>query len=324
MFIKKFRVPINEFRDVQDPFNPNNYVSGKIYRNNYGELRITSVNGKYCPQTISTTPKLKYPFAFDNKLNFPPNISKVEAFEKIDGTNILQYTYNDANNKTYISYKTRFSIFINPKTKIFHLFSQMLNKYPFINELIYINYCNLSYELYGSKCPISFDYDIDLNLVLVFGIKKDQTIISPSQLISKSIDKPKKYYEFIPCSEKDLQINYNKTRGIFEKQLEKIGEGIYKGTEGVVWYCHINSLKGNFISMYKLKPPTIERFHMNKGKMRMISDHAIITTLKNIQEDLSFLTFGNIFDYFLEEYTEKEIYQVEYKIQRYLKKLNKI
>lgn len=287
-----------------DPFNSENILDGVILRGDIGSMIITKVNGVRTNQMIYCTPKFKYPFDFNKKFHFPPKIKMVESFEKYDGTNIVQYTYNDSKNKTFVSYKTRQTMF--PNEIYTSLLKKIINKYPTISELPFKNYCNLSYELYGYLNPITIIYDTDINIVLLFGIKKnEQSYISPTFLQSENIKKASLENKIDFETKEDLEENYNAEREKYEKNLVRIDDNNhFKGKEGAVWYCHFD----HYTQMYKLKPPTIEKICWTfQGKFSRMGKIAIRNTLINAMEDFYPISFEDIKPYLLEEYSIEEI-----------------
>lgn len=306
------------FKDEEDPYNPDNFLEGEIHRANYGELIIRYVNGVYCPQTIACTPKMHYPFDKNGKFHFPNDIRCVESFEKYDGTNILQYTYNDANNKTYVSYKTRLTMFPNEDFQI--LLNKALKKYSTdkIKKNPFENNCNMSYELVGYLNPITIVYDYDIDLRLLFGIKKNGNIVAPTYLTTCVPRAERNYWFESEETLVDLETYYNDTRERLETFLVQLNDNMYKGSEGNMWYCHLD----HYTQLYKLKPPTIERIHWAACGSTRMAKIAIRNTLINALEDLSKLTYDDILPYLLEEYTIEEVNIYKEFIEKQIIELN--
>ena len=81
-----------------DPFNPENQLEGYIQMqggDEYGALVIHTVNGMLAPQFILTMPKTTYPFFKDGSWVLT-GMENLEAYCKLDGTNICQFGYHDA------------------------------------------------------------------------------------------------------------------------------------------------------------------------------------------------------------------------------------
>lgn len=103
-----FGKDFKEFEEI-DPYN-NNRVEGFIclkHSQFYGSLLLSKVNGyDIVPKLIMGTPKMHYPIDRNGKYIFP-SAKKIEAYEKLDGTNIVAYHYFDHENNRYLTYKTR-------------------------------------------------------------------------------------------------------------------------------------------------------------------------------------------------------------------------
>lgn len=316
--------------EMEDPFN-DNVVKAWIDRRVYETLHITHVNGKHITQDISVTPKLKYPFNKDGKFTFPPKIYGIDAYEKLDGTNICQFVYKDAENTSYISYKTRGMLFVQDTVVPFlTMTKQMLEKYPAIKEMPFKNYMNLSYELYGYLNPITIIYDQPIEIALLFGIKHDHTVVSPSFLnkdgvpsaeLKSGIVNPE--YQGVADPEWSLTLipEYNKMREEMEETLEATKNGgYYKGTEGAIWYTYCIADDGGLYSvLYKCKPPTIEEIHWGAGG---ISNNGIKTTIKNALEDMKVATWEHVKDLLLEEFDLFEILLRQTYIERLIGDIN--
>jgi hypothetical protein len=83
--------------DVGDPFNDDLRLRGFLCQkpdHRYGALAITHVGDAEAPQLILATPKLHYPFGKDGSFHFPP-IKAIQLYEKLDGTNVLAFRYQD-------------------------------------------------------------------------------------------------------------------------------------------------------------------------------------------------------------------------------------
>lgn len=289
-----------EFKDEQDPYNKQNVLNGYIHRGDYSKLIITNINGEFCNQEIATTPKMNYPNDFEGNFHFPPDIDLITSWEKLDGTNILQFVYKDQNFKSFVSYKTRLTMF--PREDFQVLLYKTLSKHPDISTLPFENCCNLSYELYGYLNPITIVYDKDIEICLLFGLKENGLIISPSCLKHGSVSIPVLFKTY--DNNLNLIDNYKSEQNNLETKLERIGDqNMFKGSEGAVWYCHLE----HYTQLYKLKPPTIESYHHSLcGSMRM-AKIAIRNTLLNATEDLYVLDYESILPYLEEEYSESEI-----------------
>lgn len=176
---------LQEF-DVLDPFGKKR-IKGFLCRQSdhrYGSMVIISVNNDPCLQIIWGTPKQEYPF--DKNGNFHwPDISQLEAWDKLDGTNILAYWYKHKNIK-HLTFKTRLSpVLADIKYGSFYsMWIEYCKENPWVFDIIYNNQdYNLSFEIFGSRNPITIEYDFPLEVNLLFGIRRsDHAVRPPSQL----------------------------------------------------------------------------------------------------------------------------------------------
>lgn len=305
-----------------DPYNKQNTLSGYISRQSteyYGALMITEINGgKIEPQIIMGTPKMHYPFysQFDGqrKFNFP-SATKIEIFEKLDGTNILSFFYYFKGYR-FMSFKTRLRPFLNPESK-WGNFYEMWNEVAFkdfddIKNLMIKYGCNLSFELFGLKNPHLVVYDVPLDYKLLFGVTNNANIISPVKInnnpdFSNSI----KIAPLFDTITSQYVENYKYQQNNYEKSLKKVDDETYSGIEGSVWYHH--SIDGK-IMQFKCKPETIETIHFSAGKG--ISKNSIMTTCWNALENTDTLTLDFIKGLLREEFDDRLIESKHYLIQQ--------
>src|SRR5437867_4390567 len=105
--------------DEVDPFNGVR-VQGYISRrqdHRYGAMVIYYADGDTDPQIVYGTPKFHYPFDRIGRFKFP-TAERVEIHEKIDGTNILGFTYwsrPKGKGSPLVSYKTRLMPFVGDR-----------------------------------------------------------------------------------------------------------------------------------------------------------------------------------------------------------------
>ena len=93
--------------EVQDPYNPQWTLEGYISNSEklYGSMVIFKVNDYLTEQVIISTPKQKYPFDRLGRFKFP-TAKHINCYEKLDGTNILAYSYK-IKGQRFITFKTR-------------------------------------------------------------------------------------------------------------------------------------------------------------------------------------------------------------------------
>ena len=294
----------------QDLFN-NNKIEGYINRRHgslYGALFITKVNGEDTNQFIFPTPKMTYPFDRDGEWKIP-EFNEVRIYEKLDGTNILSYVYEDKNGNEYLTFKTRLRPTLN--YQFYNLWGEVLDIYPEIYDITFTPKKNFSFELYGKKNKIYLVYKDIINTALLF----------TRNAINGKITTPERYRKKLPVvkmlkriigNKKNIIEEYNKFRQYLETTLIQTPEGI-AGIEGAVWYfCN-----KEYVVQMKCKPPKIEDLHFRKFKIPYTS---IYTTIMNAFEnvDEKSITVEFIKELLAEEFTEMEIIESEKRIDKIL------
>ena len=311
----------NDFAEI-DPWNPQNFVEGKISRNMntyYGALMIEKINGKELPftQLIYCTPKMHYPFDENNRW-VAPKVQLIERYTKLDGTNIFAFMYNDSVGNKFVSYKTRLRPFLSDSK--FGPFTDMWNEimsspgFDKLDNLIKDSGINLSFELYGSRNVHLIKYPVSLAASLLFG-RKNKQVIPPSHL-PKDITDTLSNVAMIQSL--DGQSEYTKQYKDIQVELEANlsqddNPDVYFGDEGEVWY--LLDLQDNW-SQFKLKPHLIEQIHWaNSG----INKNMIIAACYKAIENFNEPTRENVIQVLSEDNTELEIDKVYYGIGKYLK-----
>ncbi len=299
---------VEEF-EVRDTFN-NNTLKGYIRRDGhstYGMLYITHVNDKECPQYVWATPKMVYPFDRDGNYIHFENVDRIEVYEKLDGTNILGYTYFDAEGNEFVSYKTRLrptleeSRFGNFRS----LWSEMLDTYPEIPEIILKNKCNISFELYGKRNKILVEYDTLLDCAALFGVFPKK-IVPPTELKLNGLRTAKLLKNF--TSKIEFIEEYEALRKWLNENIFQDTEGIVRGIEGTVWYVISESA-----IQYKAKPDLVLDVHWKDNR---IPKHSILITVINAYEETDNPSFDLIKSLLLEEFQESDIVQQEERIRK--------
>lgn len=308
----------HEFCEI-DPFNPQNEVRGYISRKAteyYGALIITHINGIAVEeQLIMGTPKMHYPFTTtqtgERKYTFPI-ARKVEIYEKLDGTNILVYSYTDGDDIFYTC-KTRLMPFVNAGSKwgnFYAMWNEVAGEdFDYICDSMSELGCNLSFELYGARNPHLVIYDVPLDYALLFGVTNAGNIIPPSRI---GCNLPK--VRLISNADKDLATAYVKTQKKLETGLRKLDNDTYRGIEGAVWY--LQTIEGRTIQ-FKCKPETIEVIHFSQGKG--ISRNSILATCWNALENTDKLTVDFIKQLLLEEFESHKVEANHYLIESCIK-----
>lgn len=280
-----------------DPFNKKNFVEGYIcirHSEYYGALIINKVNNEHVTsQLIMGTPKIHYPFTQrgDGKRNYSFHSAKeIEIYEKLDGTNILAFSYTAGGNLFY-SYKTRLRPFLG--TGRFGNFYSMWNEiaesyFTEIKKIIRTWNVNLSFELYGAKNTHLIKYNNILDFALLFGVTNTGAILSPTRLgLANNDDYSLRLMSLpivdrIAVIDKDYVWNYEKIQKDKNTELKRDDDGYFVGSEGAVWYLH--TVSGRCIQL-KCKPDTIEAIHMSAGG-KGINKNVIISTCWNAFENM--------------------------------------
>lgn len=279
-----FDVKKNEIShfDVDDIFNGNN-IEGYLCRHGdhrYGALLITRVNDEECEQIICATPKMRYPFSKDTGNFTWPDVQEIQAFDKLDGTNILAYHYSYAGND-YVSYKTRLTPVIkNSDFGSFHeMWIELLEDKKWIRELIDANPdYNLSFELVGSRNPISVSYDFPLDTSLLFGVRRNDFVIRPPTELN-IVNNASVAKQFSCSSSEDLTALYKNLRSDLTAQNEGC-EDMFN-VEGMILYAKVVGEPS--WRQFKLKSEQIEKIHWTAAGI--IPRLSIWTTAVNSYED---------------------------------------
>lgn len=298
-----------------DPFNLQNEVRGYISRKAteyYGALIITHINGMSVKeQLIMGTPKMHYPFTTtqigERRYSFPI-ANKIEIFEKLDGTNILVYSYTDGENIFYTC-KTRLMPFAHAGSKWGNFFAMWnevaCNDFAYICDLLTTHNCNLSFELYGARNPHLVIYDTPLAYALLFGVTNTGNIIPPTQI---NCQLPK--VQLLSTIDKNYEDSYLALQKKLEGNLRKLDNDTYAGIEGAVWYLQTVDKR---TIQYKCKPETIEIIHFSQGAG--ISKNSILATCWNALENVEKLTVDFIKQLLTEEFEAVKIEANHYLIE---------
>ena len=289
---------LDYFEEV-DSFNPKNKVAGLICKAqsiNYGSLFIISVNGKECLQVVRATPKMHYPFDKNGNWVFP-KADKILAYEKLDGTNVLLYSYI-ADDYIYLTYKTRLRPFLGESRfgNFVAMWNLMLKKHPSIPDIAKLNNCSVSFELYGSLNKHLLLYPVPLDAALLFGRKRDGAVLAPCDM--QTLDVP--VVPLIATVDKQYVENYQWQREQMKNKLVEVEDG-YKGVEGQVWYCYTD--KG--VVQFKCKPEQVEAIHWTQGIR--LSKNSVIVTCWNALENIDALTYEFVCSLLLEEFPQEAI-----------------
>ena len=214
--------------------------------NNIDDVEVLEVSSDLGSLGGKTKGKFQYDITVDDNSNY------FARGVLVHNTNILAYTYN-YKDSTFLTYKTRLTPVLAESTygSFLSMWIEMLSEHEWIHHVIDNNPdYNLSFELYGSRNPITIQYDTLLDTRILFGIhKKDHAVKPPTELW---------FAENAPecvshTPDMDLTDLYNAMR---ENMSDKNAGGLY--CEGLVMYANTG---GGSWRMFKCKPEEIERIH---------------------------------------------------------------
>ncbi len=299
------------FFEVDDYFNPPNILSGFLcYKpdRRYGSLVILKVNGEECEQLILATPKLHYPFDKQGTYRWP-EVKEIEFYDKLDGTNIFAYRYT-FRGKEFITFKTRLTPIVKDSnfTNFRSMWMEYMDENYWVSEVIQENPdYNLSFELYGSRNPITIKYEVALEVSLLFGVRrKDGAIKPPSELELGHSNVPKSYGVFGECPKEKITEHYNNLRAVMSSQNKDD-----LTVEGIVLYAQVGEPSWR---LFKCKPEEIEKIHWAaSGSIPTIS---LRNTALNAFEDKDYPTFEDFEKLLLEEYPRDMINKAYPKAQK--------
>lgn len=305
--------------DVTDPFNDEVRLEGFLCQrpdHRYGALALLRVAGEPAPQRIFATPKLHYPFGKDGRFFFPP-IQSVHLYEKLDGTNVLAYTYVDAAGRRRLTYKLRLSAVLrNSKWGPFlDYWRELLARHPDLPDLVEHNGCHLSFEMYGARNAHLIAYEVPLAAALLFGVRPaDAAVVGPFQLQAGSVPVAPVLGEL--RAGEDPVGRFQALREEMERRNQPVGEGKLSGTEGAVWYVREPSGR---VSLWKCKPESVEEIHWAVG----INKAAVIATCWNALETVDTLDYEALLPLLLEEYQADDIERFRPHIEAAIAGVNK-
>lgn len=302
--------------EVEDPFNTQHVLKGFVSKKSdyrYGALAITHINSQEAYQIIFGTPKQHYPFGKDGKFRFP-EAREIEVYEKLDGTNVLAYSYLNGGQE-FQTYKLRlFPVLRKSKFGDFlEMWKELLERYPQIKNITETNKCNVSFEMYGSRNIHLMLYDNPLETALLFGVDNQARIISPSKLDTLSVPTAKLLSKI--TSKQELVGEYNRFREDIERKNVKNEDEKIKGLEGVVWYLLDTK---EIITQFKCKPESIEQIHWESS---VIDINTIEATAHNVFETADKLTYEATVELLKEEFTEEQISKSEDRVKSVVARL---
>ena len=249
-----------------DPVNPQNRVAGHIQfigGDEYGALAISHVNDRPAPQFIKVTPKAAYPFHKDGSWVLY-DAREVSAFEKIDGTNVCQYGYQDADGRPFTSFKLRTRPFMSPH--FLNLLERAIEQYPGIRGHQLQPGEAVAYELFGYENRMLIRYDASIDVALIFGRTAGGDIVGPHEApeLFEGIDCPAAQRRSIELTG-DLEDTYRQRQQEISSRLVRLDDEYFDGEEGEMLFVRFadgaREAPGSFTRLIKLKPPEVEEIH---------------------------------------------------------------
>lgn len=288
--------------DVEDPFNDNLRLRGFLSQkpdHRYGALVITHVGEAEIPQLILATPKLHYPFGKDGSFHFPL-IKRIHLYEKLDGTNVFAYRYQDVDGGWHRTYKLRLAPTLrNSRWGAFlDMWQELLQRHPTIPQLVETNGCHISFEIYGSRNTHLVVYERDLAVAALFGVRRDASVIPLHKLNLLDVPGASRFGEI--AAGEDAVAKYAEIRAQMEKRNRPTEDEKLTGIEGTVWY--VEEPNGR-VSLWKCKPESVEAIHWALG----INKKAVIATCWNFLETSDDLGYETLLPMLAEDYEERDI-----------------
>lgn len=295
---------VNHFYE-SDPFNEGNRIEGYLCRqgdHRYGALLICRVNGHAVePQTVWATPKLRYPFGrtedgAERHYHWPKFV-KVEVYEKIDGTNVLQYAYKDVDCNWFVTYKTRLTPVLRAG-RFGDFVTLWRDALPFHPEIVQRPSRDIthSYELYGARNHVLVRYEVPIAIRHLFDVDQRGPDVYPPNDVEPVAT---------ATSSDDLVSLYEAMRDRAQAENTKVNAGnddeYIEGSEGYVFY--VLTTDGRW-EMFKAKPEMVEASHWATGG---IPKSIIMPTVWNSLETSDVLSMETVCEMLREEFSVSQV-----------------
>ena len=303
-----------------DPANPQNRVAGHIQfigGDEYGALAISHVNDRPAPQFIKVTPKAAYPFHKDGSWVLH-DAQEVSAFEKIDGTNICQYGYRDAEGRPFTSFKLRTRPFMSPH--FLNLLDRALEQYPGVRQRRLQSGEAVVYELFGYENRLLIRYNEPIDLALLFGRDSRGELVAPheAETLFAGLDCPvadRRPFDLAA----DLSETYRERQQEISSRLVRLDDEYFEGEEGEMLYVRFpdgaREQPGSFTRLIKLKPPEIEEIHW---ALDHVPRNEAAAVARNVFEVSDTPELADMVQLLAEEWTDDQIARSIDTIQRVL------
>ena len=288
--------------DVGDPFNDDLRLRGFLCQkpdHRYGALAITHVGDAETPQLILATPKLHYPFGKDGSFHFPP-IKTIHLYEKLDGTNVLAYRYQDGDAQWRLTYKLRLSPTLRNSRwgPFLDMWRELLQAHPTIPQLVEANGCHISFEMYGARNAHLVVYENDLAVAVLFGVMRDASVIPLHKLDMLGVPGTSLFGQI--AAGEDAVAKYAEIRARIEQRNRPTEDDKLTGIEGTVWYVEE---PGGRVTLWKCKPESVEAIHWALG----VNKKAVIATCWNFLETSDDLSYETLLPMLAEDYELRDI-----------------
>ena len=164
-------------------------------------------------------------------------MENLEAYCKLDGTNICQFGYHDAYGREFTTFKVRIRPFMAPH--FISLMEQCFRMYPGIRERKLHPRQACMYELYGYENPMLIHYNQPIDLALLFARQPDGRIVTLQEAenpIFHGIDCPQAEHRHI-AEISDVQADYRRRQDELTEELTPLTDEQFQGQEGEMLYA---------------------------------------------------------------------------------------
>ena len=171
-----------------------------------------------------------------------------------------------------------------------------------------------SFEMYGKRHVHLIRYDEELDVRLLFGLKRDGEIVNVRDI---ETDVPKA--ELLETVSGDYVWHYRQQQEALEAQLKPLEgfDGVLTGEEGHVW--HLREKRTGQWRLLKCKPASIEAIHWGNFPIPKL---VLTATAKNILEVSDQITEEDFEAYLAEEYSEHQIAASKERMLKVMARLN--
>lgn len=304
--------------NVTDRYNNGNRLTGHIQvkgGDEYGAMHIQTVNGELASQYVVATPKAAYPF--NRKGHWiMEGWSDIEAYQKLDGTNIFQFVYRDADGQEYTTFKVRTRVGLSDRFAA--MLDEVLEMVPGVRDLKLPFGTGVGYEMTGYGNPHHIRYDYRLGLHVLYG-RQDGELFGYH-------DNPR-FFDAIDCprvdthvwTSEEVELEYRYRQKVFANVTTEVDghEEFYDGPEGDMMYVRFpdgaREVPGSFVRLIKCKSPVIEVIHWRSDKVVASEVRATAMNVWEVEDDP---TVDDLRTMLAEEWTDLQIQMSSDTIER--------